>query len=805
VYWDADVADIARALNTDVEKGLSEKEHEERLKRYGRNVLPKRRRTPAVEIFIRQFKDPLIFVLLVAAAVSAVVGETADLALICVVVVANGILGFIQEYKAESIMESLQKLSAPKAKVVRNGSIALVDAEDLVPGDIVIIEEGDVIPADGRIAECEGFRVNESLLTGESVPVEKTDKRIGKDVPLAERRNMVFAGTLAVSGRAKIIVTATGERTEMGKIAKKVLTTLERETHMDREIRAFSKYLTKLVVGISIIVFLLFAVRAHDVRGLAGALLLAASLAVAAVPEGLPAVVTIALSAGVKKMAERNALVRRIKSVETLGSVDVICTDKTGTLTMNKMRVVEYRGDVDKIVAVCFLCNTGGVKTDPLEAALLAFAKERGEPPTAERVKIIPFSSDRKMMSVVVRQGTDYYMYTKGAPERVFPLCKNVNPDIAKAAEEMAERGLRVIALAWKKCGPSSCDERDLLLAGVVGLLDPPREDVKKSVEKALRAGIRVIVVTGDHAKTAKKIAEMVGIPVEGIIEGRDIDKMTDEELADVLEHTTICARVSPHHKPRIVRALQSRGHIVAMTGDGVNDAVALKMADVGVAMGSGTDVAKEAADIILLDDSFSSIVAAIEEGRKIFRNIKKFVVYMLRANVGEVIAIAAAALAGWEILRPAQILWVNLLTDGPPATAMALDPPERGIMEKSPTRERILTDKDKQTIYYMGGLLAACILLLFAINAVNIQDARAVALTGFVVFEILFAIIVRNLPLWKNKLFLASIVGVLLLQIIALYTPLASLLSVRPLTPIEWLEVIGMCGLIYAATRIIV
>ncbi len=808
MYWAKSWQEVVKDFGSDPNKGLSKDSALERLKNYGENKIIKERRISALKLFLDQFKDPLVIILIAAAVVSALFGEAADTTLIVVILFFNAVLGFLQEYKAEKALEALQKMSTPRARVLRDGKVIEIPSTAVVPGDIVLLEEGDVVPADIRLIDAIDLYVDESLLTGESYPVHKSTEPLPHDTPLAERRNMVFMNTYVVRGHGKGVVVATGMRTEVGKIAKAVGESVEKKTHLEIELERFGGFLAKVVLAIAVLVFILFLIRNPTIEGALSALLVSVSLAVAAVPEGLPAVVTITLALGVRRMAKRNALVRRLKSVETLGSVDVICTDKTGTLTKNKMEVAEVWGDEEKIAEIGYFCNNADPKTlegDPTEVAIMRFSLKHGKF-HGNRVKEIPFSSARKMMSVVVERDGKLFMYTKGAPEVVVELCKNVDREhVLQKAEEMASKGLRVLAMAYKECENISCPENDLIFVGLVGLLDPPREEVPDAVRKAQEAGIRVVMVTGDHAATAREIARRVGIPVGKVVTGKELDAMSDKELEDIIEDVTIFARVSPEHKPRIVDALKRKGHIVAMTGDGVNDAVALKRADIGIAMGSGTDVAKEAADMVLLDDSFATIVAAVEEGRRIFDNIKKFVLYLLRANVGEVLAVTLGALMGWVILRPAHLLWVNLLTDGPPATAIAVDPPEPDVMRRKPRKrdEGLLTQKDKKSLVIMGVLLAMGILTLFALNKEDPVLAQSVTLTGFVIIEMLFIGVVRKQPIWTNKYLLLSVIGVILLQLAAVYTPLSNVLGTVPITFTDWMEILGVSALIYFLAHI--
>ncbi len=807
-WWAENVQDIVVRLKTDPERGLSTDEAKERIGRYGKNVIEKKKVRTPLEILISQFKDPLIYVLIVAAGISALLGEMSDFILITVILVFNGIFGFIQEYKAEKAMEALLKLAAPTAKVVRNGKTVEIPASELVPGDVVVLSEGDIVPADIRIVEAKGLMIDESMLTGESVPVEKTEKAVREDAPLQERKNMAYMGTLVVRGHAKGVVVATGQNTEMGKIAESMQTTEETKTSLEVELERLGSFLTKLIAAITVLVAAILLIRNPSWEGAVNAVLTGVSLAVAAVPEGLPAVVTITLALGVRQMAKRNALVRKLKAVEALGSVDVICTDKTGTITENKMRVEEVRGDVKKMAEIGYFCHSldDSGKGDPTDIAIFEWAKSIGEF-KGKKIGEIPFDSERKRMSVVVERNGKKYVYTKGAPETVLSLCSlkpSEREKIAETVDALAANGLRVLALAWKEWD-NDHPEMNLRFAGLVGLLDPPREDAIRAMKVAQEAGIRVVMITGDHARTAEAIGRMIGIDGR-VVTGEELDRMSDEELESIIEEVGIFARVSPYHKPRIVEALQKKGHRVAMTGDGVNDAIALKKADIGVAMGSGTEVAKEASDIILLDDSFATIVAAIEEGRRIFRNIKSFVVYLLSANLAEVVAVFSGSLFNYIILKPVQLLWMNLLTDGPPALAISADPAPPDIMKQPPRRrgEGLLTERDKKVrIYAFGTLLGLAILGIYLLNAGDEAVARGAVLTGFVVLEMVRLDVVRDVPIWRNKYLLATVLGVLALQLVALYTPLAGFLHIAPITAADWAEILAIAALIYVVARV--
>jgi len=808
-WWARSGKEVVLGLQTDIERGLSGEEVKRRLRKYGKNKIADGKGNTPFKVFLRQFANPLVILLVVAAAVSAALGNSLDATLIIAIVVINGIFGFIQEYRAEKAIEALRKMGAPRARVVRDGSIVMVPAEELVPGDVIILQEGDVVSADVRLLDTRSLRVDESMLTGESLPVEKTEKKIREDAPLQERRNMVYMGTFVVQGQGKGIVVATGENTEMGKIAESMRAVQRRKTSFEREVDELSRFIATLVGVIAAVVAVVLVVRNPSVEGFLTAVMVSVALAVAAVPEGLPAVVTVTLAIGVRRMAKRKALVRRLSAVEVLGSVDVICTDKTGTITENRMRVEETYGDVKKMAEIGYFCHTldRGDGGDPTDIAILRWAQQFG-PFEGKRVHIVPFDPEKRRMAVVVERGRQRYVYVKGAPETVLPLC-SLSPDdrekIAEKVGEFADRGMRVIAMAWKAWKGGEM-EKDLHFAGIVGLMDPPRRGVAEAVSRAKEAGIRVIMITGDHPRTAKAIGRRVGI--EGrIITGRELDEMSDEELDKIIEDVGIFARVSPYHKPRIVEALQRRGHRVAMTGDGVNDAIALKKADIGIAMGSGTEVAREAADIVLLDNSFATIVAAIEEGRRIFHNIRAFVIYLLSANVGEVVAVFFGSILGYVILRPVQILWMNILTDGPPALAISNDPAPPDIMRRPPRRadEGILTRRDKiLRIYLFGALIGAAMVGIYLMNAQNTDIARSAVLTGFVVLEMVRLDVVRDVPLWKNGYLLGSIAAVLALQLGALYSPMGEALGLYPLGIGDWLEIMGVAAATYGLARVL-
>ncbi len=793
-----EAGEVVAALGSDAERGLSEKEAEERLERFGRNALERKRRRSIVSMVVDQFKDPLVLLLFGAALISFFVGETVDAALIVAILLVNGAIGFVQEYKAEDALEKLRSMLKPTARVVRDGEVKIIDAELLVPGDIILLEEGDRVPADARLLESRDLMVDESLLTGESVPVEKDAAWVG-DAGVADRKNVVYLGTTVVRGRGKAVVYATGKETEMGRIAESLGEIKEEKTVFEEEMEKLSSLIGKITLGVALTVVVVYVLRGLD---LLEAVSVGIALAVAAVPEGLPVVITLALSLGVLQMARKNALVRRLKSVEVLGSVDAICTDKTGTITQNRMKVVEWWGDEEWLKVVASCCNNADLRSgtgDPMELALKEFAGDV----ECKRLSEIPFSSERKMMTVVVELHGKRYILTKGAPEVIGEL---VGEPFLERAEEMAERGLRVIALAYKE-DDGRPEEPTYRLAGVVGLLDPPRKEVIEALRVAKEAGIRTIMITGDHRKTALAVARMVGI--EGrVITGKELEEMSDEELEEVIEEVGVFARVDPHHKLRIVRALQRRGHVVAMTGDGVNDAPALKAADVGIALGSGTDVAKEVSDIVLLDNNYAAIVEAVKEGRRIFDNIKKFVMYLLSANTGEVVAVFSASLLGKLLLKPAHLLLLNIVTDGAPAVALALDPPEEDVMKRPPRRrgEPLFSGKELSLgIGLMGLLIGAGILGAFlAGEEGGMEAAWGSVLVGFVLLEFTRLQTVRKEPVWTNRFLVFSVLLSFLVVGVLFLPPLSGVFSVAPPTWTDLLEILLIALVVYLLAKLI-
>ena len=748
--------DVAENLSVDLTRGLDAGEVEARLFEYGPNIIEEKPPTPPWRIFLAQYKDFMIYVLLGAVVISILEGQVPESIAILAILVLNGVLGFVQEYRAERALEALKELSAPAATVVRDGVERDIPARDLVVGDVVLLEAGDKVPADGRLVEVGAMRVMEAALTGESAPARKDPGHLAPaDAPLGDRINMVFAGTAVAVGRGRFVVTGTGRNTEMGKIADLLAATKEEDTPLQKELAVVGKRIAVLVLVIAAIVFLeeAFVAWRHvggsfiaDLResgfrtSITAGLLVAISLAVAAIPEGLPAIVTVSLSLGVRRMAERHAIVRKLHAVETLGSTTFICTDKTGTLTRNEMAVTralvgldaatvtrdgeiepdDRAPDENDLVALlgiaaanndAHLTAEGALVGDPTETALLVAANELAPGRVPRRVAEVPFDSERKRMTTVHVIDGARIAYVKGAADVVLGLCacarvhgadvaldEELRARILDANSALAASGHRTLAFAWRDLGRADGPapamdaslESDLTYVGILGLVDPPRAEVADAIAECHSAGIHVAMVTGDHALTARAIAQSVGLlDSDRVVSGTELEAMSDAELAEQVADIRVYARVDPEHKLRIVDALKSRGEIVAMTGDGVNDAPALKRADIGVAMGiTGTDVAKETADMVLTDDNYVSIVAAVEQGRIIYANIRKFVFFLLSSNVAEIMTIFLPTIFGLPSpLTAIQLLWLNMVTDGAPALALAKEKGDPDVMERPPRR----------------------------------------------------------------------------------------------------------------------
>ena len=751
---------VLEKLNTS-ESGLTQEEAGQRLAQYGPNKLDEGKKITLLQRFFQQLCDPMIIILLVAAAISGVTaaysGESfTDVFIILIVVLINAVLGVYQESKAEKAIEALQEMTAATSKILRDGKMVMLRSEELVPGDVVILEAGDAVPADCRILESASLKAEEAALTGESVPVEKEVEAIQSEgeVPLGDRRCMLYMGSTVVYGRGRAVVCSTGMNTEMGKIADALAQAEEGQTPLQRKLAQLSKILSVLVLGICAFIFVFSLLRAGDfhLNTIISTFMVAVSLAVAAIPEGLAAVVTIVLSIGVTNMSKRNAVIRRLTAVETLGCAQVICSDKTGTLTQNKMTVVDHYGDAQKTARAMSLCSdaapdeTGNAVGEPTECALVNWATKEGllKPDMEKetpRVGEAPFDSSRKMMSTIHQVGDSFVQYTKGAPDELLKRCTHYEKDGQilplddKAREEilshnkgMADQALRVLAAAQRtytqmpeEQSPEAL-EHDLTFLGLAGMIDPIRPEVKDAIAECKTAGIRAVMITGDHRDTAVAIARQLGILEDDdqAITGSDLNKISDEELDRTIDHYSVYARVQPEHKVRIVNAWKKRGCITAMTGDGVNDAPSIKSADIGVGMGiTGTDVTKNVADMVLADDNFATIVGAVQEGRRIYDNIRKAIQFLLGSNMSEVLGVFTATLLGFVILEPVHLLWINLITDCFPALALGLEKGEPDLMERPPRKatDGIFAGGLGVDVVYQGVMVAALTLAAYFIG----------------------------------------------------------------------------------------
>ena len=833
--------------------GLSEEQAEERLERYGENKLAEAKKTTVLQRFFQQLKDPMLLILLAAAAVSAVTnalsGESfTEVFIILVVVLLNAVLGVIQESKAEAAIEALQSMTAAKCKVLRGGELKVIESSRLVPGDVVVLEAGDAVPADGRLLESASLKIEEAALTGESVPVNKAVEVIfDGDVPLGDRRNMCYMGSTVVYGRGRAVVTATGMGTEMGRIAGVLAQTEQEQTPLQRKLSQLGGVLSKLVLGICVFIFVFDLLVAGDfsLDSVLRTFMVAVSLAVAAIPEGLATVVTVVLSIGVTNMSKRNAVIRRLTAVETLGCTQVICSDKTGTLTQNKMTVIEHYGPVDKLAAAMTLCcdavySPDGAQGEPTEAALVNFGAANGQiKPELEneqpRVAEAPFDSMRKMMSTVHKCGDSYIQYTKGAPDEVLkcctsyldsgevlPLTDEKRQEILSVNHAMADRALRVLAAAERRwdappedCYPANL-EHELCFIGLTGMIDPVRPEVKAAIDECRRAGIRPIMITGDHKDTAVAIARELGIidDASQAIEGRELNRLSDDELDRVIDKYSVYARVQPEHKVRIVSSWRRRGMITAMTGDGVNDAPSIKSADIGVGMGiTGTDVTKNVADMVLSDDNFATIVDAVGEGRRIYDNIRKTIQFLLASNMSEVVGVFVATLMGFTLLNPVHLLFINLITDCFPALALGLERGEPDIMDRPPRKasDGIFAGGLGVDIAYQGVLIAVITLSSYIIgHCMEVghfawphgisDDGMTMAFLTMNMCEILHSFNMRSqrrsiftLP-GHNKLLWVAMLAALALTTIVLEVP--AIAAAFGFTPVDWNEYAVALGL---------
>ena len=836
-------------------EGLTSAQAKERLEKYGLNALQAGEKTTALQKFINQFKDFMIIVLLAAAVISFFAHEGApdptDAIVILAVVILNAIVGVIQESKAEEAIEALQKMASPVATVLRDGEHLHVKGEEIVVGDIVILEAGDVVPADMRLLEVNTIKIEEAALTGESVPVEK-DLVIpeGEDVGIGDRSNMAFASTNVTYGRALGVVTSTGMDTEVGKIAHMLANTEESKTPLQENQDALGKWLTIMILVIAVIIFGIGLLRGYEWTHM---LLTAIAIAVAAIPEGLPAISTIILALGTQKMASRHALVRKLPAVETLGGVEVICSDKTGTLTLNQMTVEkmvfnneihdahEEMNESISALRIMNLANDTKITEekligDPTETAMVQFGLDKGYDVRVDleknpRVAEVPFDSTRKLMSTIHQlEAGNYLVATKGAPDmllekvthieengQVRPITQEDRDTLARLNKEMATQALRVLAIAYKYIDqvPETMDpesvEFDFVFAGLVGMIDPDRKEAAIAIQVAKEAGIRTVMITGDHRDTAQAIAKRLGIlrpdQEDGVLTGAELNEISDEELARTIEDYSVYARVSPEHKVRIVKAWQADGKVVSMTGDGVNDAPSLKQADIGVGMGiTGTEVSKGASDMVLADDNFETIVVAIEEGRKVFSNIQKAVQYLLSANFGEVMTLFIATMAGWSILEPIHILWINLVTDVFPAITLGMEDAEADIMKHPPRGKgsNFLSNGVLPSIYYQGFFEGGVTLFVYwyATHAAGwgVPTGETMAFATLGLIQLFHAFNVKSVykslftvGAFKNKMFnIAIVVSALMLLSVLVIPGLTTVFSVTVLNLEQWLVVLA-------------
>ncbi len=852
--------------------GLSAEEAARRLEEYGPNELRAEESAPPWRMFVAQFNDFMIWVLMAAVVLAALEGQVPEAIAITAILILNGVLGFVQEYRAEQALEALKRMSAPAATVLRDGAERDVPAAELVPGDIVMLESGDRVPADGRLIETSALRMEEAALTGESAPVRKDAGSTWEaESALGDRKNMVFAGTSVAVGHGSLVVTGTGQRTEMGKIADLLAEQEEENTPLQDELQTVGKRIAIIVLAIAFIVFAEEVWKAIATSGLSLSatisspnfgdtltlsLLIAISLAVAAIPEGLPAIVTVSLSLGVRTMAARNAIVRKLHAVETLGSTSFICSDKTGTLTRNAMTARRlmigldlanvtpdfqlepderrpHHEDRELLLEIASANNDARYGADdvligdPTETALLVAAQRlSNEHVRLKRIGEVPFDSERKRMTTVHHIEGTRRAYMKGGPDVVLDLCTHallqgetvemtaeLHGRISSANAQLASNGYRTLAFACRTLDDDEPDEgeqleRDMTYVGIIGLVDPPRPEVTAAIDECHRAGIQVAMVTGDHALTAAAIGREIGL-AEGqrVVTGRELSDMTDDELFDVAEHTRIYARVNPEHKLRIVDALKRRGHVVAMTGDGVNDAPALKKADIGIAMGQiGTDVSREAADMVLADDNFATIVHAVEQGRVVFDNLRKFILFLLSCNMSEVLIIFITALVAPEpALLPLQILWINLVTDGLPALALGVDPGDPRVMERQPRSadESILTSRRQIQVVWQGALITVGALTLFLgagkwLPIDGGDHVQTMLFTTIVLTQLLHSFNFRSetrtvfsLESLKNRWLVLAFVGSLSLHMCVVYIPtLQRVFKTTVLGPHDWLVI---------------
>ena len=826
MWYTKDLRQVVRELRTNEIMGLTEEEAKKRLEQYGLNNLKEKKKEKLFIKFIKQFNDFMIITLIIAAIISAIVsklnGEAdyIDSIIIIAIVIFNAIMGLVQEEKAEKSLEALKKMSAPNAKVKRSGKIVEIESSKVVPGDIVILEAGNYVPADCRLLETYNLKIEESSLTGENIPAEKDASIIcKKDIPLGDMKNMAFMASTVVNGHAKAVVTETGMRTTVGKIANMMIQDEAPETPIQKKLGQVGKVLGIACLAICILIFLIGLIKKIEPIEM---FMTSVGLAVAAIPEGLPAIVTIVLSIGVTKMAKKNSIIRKLPAVETLGSSNVICSDKTGTLTQNKMKVVEIMAnDERQIMEYASLCTDCEISKnyevigEPTEKALVEKTLEIGKNKSElekqmPRVNEIPFDSNRKMMTTIHRKGNKYIVITKGAPDVLIERCENIDKSSIKRQNlAMANKALRVIAVGYKEMTTmpqkvtSEIIENNLKFMGLIGMIDPPREGVKEAVRTCKKAGIKTVMITGDHLETAKAIARELEIlnPNDKAITGQELDKIPQKELEKKIKEYSVFARVTPEHKVRIVKAWQRNGAVVAMTGDGVNDSPALKNADIGIAMGkNGTDVAKNASDMILTDDNFVTIVEAVRQGRNIYDNIKKAIHFLIATNIGEIVTIFMGLVLGMKSpLLAIQLLWVNLVTDSLPAIALGLEPAEKDIMNRKPidSRKSIFADGLWNKIIIEGIMIGMLTLIAFSIGNkyFGLEVGRTMAFVAIGVLELVHSFNIKSdksifeVGITENKYLIGSfILGVFVQTIVVVIPTLSNIFKLETLNSTQWL-----------------